>query len=171
MTLTPAHPKMSDDWQLVTRHKDGDTTNLVYADLSVAYHKGDNASIQEDQQDKSKLELYNWTSHSTVALKKVDGIAYEALVKDVNTGKLAYASLDISSSGSTYVDSEKSSVARSLEKVVPENGDPYLMVNGFDTAENVQKSDLSTHQDDYDVLLRHRNGGLIEMSYASLKDI
>ena len=45
------------------------------------------------------------------------------------------------------------------------------MVNGFDTAENVQKSDLSTRQDDYDVLLRHRNGDLIEMSYASLKDI
>lgn len=55
VTLTPAHPKLSDDWQLVTRHKDGDTTNLIYADLSVAYHKGDNASIQEDQQDKSKL--------------------------------------------------------------------------------------------------------------------
>ena len=56
-------------------------------------------------------------------------------MKDVNTGKLAYASLDISSSsGSTYVDSEKSSASRSLEKVVPENGDPYLMVNGFDTA-------------------------------------
>ena len=101
----------------------------------------------------------------------MDGVAYEALVKDVNTGKLTYASLDISSSGSAYVDSEKSSVARSLEKVVPENGDPYLMVNGFDTAENVQKSDLSTRQDDYDVLLRHRNGGLVEMSYASLKDI
>lgn len=45
------------------------------------------------------------------------------------------------------------------------------MVNGFDTAENVPKSDLSTYQDDYDVLLRHRNGSLIEMSYASLKDI
>lgn len=45
------------------------------------------------------------------------------------------------------------------------------MVNGFDTAENVQKSDLSTYQDDYDVLLRHRNGNLVEMSYASLKDI
>ena len=62
-------------------------------------------------------------------------------------------------------------MSRSLEKVVPENGDPYLMVNGFDTAENVQKSDLSTYQDDYDVLLRHRNGNLVEMSYASLKDI
>ena len=62
-------------------------------------------------------------------------------------------------------------MSRSLEKVVPENGDPYLMVNGFDTAENVPKSDLSTYQDDYDVLLRHRNGGLVEMSYASLKDI
>lgn len=45
------------------------------------------------------------------------------------------------------------------------------MVNGFDTAENVPKSDLSTYQDDYDVLLRHRNGQLVEMSYASLKDI
>ena len=55
MTLTPAHPKLSDDLQLVTRHKDGDTTNLIYADLSVAYHKGDDASIQEDQKDKSKL--------------------------------------------------------------------------------------------------------------------
>lgn len=171
VTLTPAHPKLSDDWQLVTRRKDGDTTSLIYADLSVAYHKGDGASIQEDQQDKSKLQLLDWTSHGVVALEKVDGVAYEALVKDVSTGKLAYASLDISSSGSAYVDSEKSSVARSLEKVVPENGDPYLMVNGFDTAENVQKSDLSTYQDDYDVLLRHRNGSLVEMSYASLKDI
>ena len=101
----------------------------------------------------------------------MDGIAYEALVKDVNTGKLAYASLELSSSGSTYVDSEKSSVSRSLEKVVPENGDPYLMVNGFDTADNVQKSDRSTYQDHCGVRLRHRNGGLIEMSYASLKDI
>ena len=55
MTLTPAQPKLSDDWQLVTRRKDGDTTNLIYADLSVAYHKGDDASIQEDQKDKSKL--------------------------------------------------------------------------------------------------------------------
>ena len=55
VTLTPAQPKLSDDWQLVTRHKDGDTTNLIYADLSVAYHKGDDASIQEDQKDKSKL--------------------------------------------------------------------------------------------------------------------
>lgn len=33
-------------------------TSLVYADLSVAYHKGDEASIQENKQDKSKLELY-----------------------------------------------------------------------------------------------------------------
>lgn len=48
VTLSPEHPKLSADWQLVTRHKDGDTTNLIYADLSVAYHKGDNASIQED---------------------------------------------------------------------------------------------------------------------------
>ena len=40
-------------------------------------------------------------------------------MKDVNTGKLAYAALEISSSGSTYADSEKSSVARSLEKVTP----------------------------------------------------
>ena len=63
--------------------------------------------------------MLNWATHDTVALKKVDGIAYEALVKDVNTGKLAYAALEISSSGSTYVDSEKSSVARSLEKVTP----------------------------------------------------
>ena len=55
VTLTPAQPKLSNDWQLVTRHKDGDTTNLIYADLSVGYHKGDDASIQENQQDKSKL--------------------------------------------------------------------------------------------------------------------
>ena len=45
------------------------------------------------------------------------------------------------------------------------------MVNGFDTARNVPKSDLSTYQDDYDVLLRHRNGNMLEMSYASWKDI
>lgn len=53
--MTPAQPKLSGDWQLVTRHVQGDTASLTYADLSVAYHKGDDASIQEDKLDKSKL--------------------------------------------------------------------------------------------------------------------
>lgn len=53
---------------MLARHKDGDTTNLIYTDLSVAYHQGDEASIQESQ-DKSKLELYQWRSHTTLQLK------------------------------------------------------------------------------------------------------
>ncbi len=160
-----------DKWQIVARHQDSDTTNLVYTDLKVVLHGGDGQSVEETE-EKDKFRLKDWVSHSTVALTSVNGSDYEMLVKDCNSGNLGYATLSISGGGGdVYVDSEKSSTSFSLEKSSTSDGASYVKIRGFDTDGNVSSSALTAYQDDYDVLLRHTNGGAKEVKYAALKDV